>query len=700
MRILSDIRTLSASRNMHGGSEATGKHAGKKIFLALFMASLLFLAGFFSVLLGNRAPTLLADASYNRLCREIFRDELSGNTLTLHYTLKNPADYGIYEHEAHLPVYSAGNRAAANAAVTDWLDALSAIDKEKLSEENKYGYTLLTRYLTLRQSLSAYSCYEEPLSPNSGMQQTLPVLFSEYRFQKRKDIDDYLSLLSQTDDYFKGLLAFEQEKAAAGLFMSGDSAEKLAASCESFLTEDSIGSGSHFLVESFVSRLTAFQKEYPELLCDSAFDAYCQENTRILTQEVMPAYRMLAQEMTKLSESVSAANQSADTPAAGPSDASVRSSAGAAIASAGSSAGASTNSAADAFAGASTDGTANASAGSSAGRSADSSARISEKQRYYALLIRKDTGSYRSVQEIQEMLYAQFDALRLELLALRKQDAVSQAAPKHTHPLTTEDILAFLQEDMREDFPPLLSGSAPQAKGPLRRQLPPVTCDIKYIGESLSATSAPAFYLTPQMDAFHKNVIYINPASSLEGISLFTTLAHETFPGHLYQTVYARESGIADTKNPLRGILDYPGYAEGWAFYVELLSYDYAGNYYAADTELQKTARSLELCMCALLDLHIHYYGMTLSQTQALLGSLGIPADAAKDIYSYISQEPANYLKYYLSYLEVLSLKQEAKELWKEDYSDYRFHQFYLDAGPSDFLSLRERLHSEAVSGQ
>ena len=649
MHILSKIRTHSIFIN--GASKNTAKSAGKKIALALFFGFLLFFAGFFSVLVSHNAPAFLEDASYNRLCREIFRDELSGNTLTLHYTLKNPADYGIYESEAHLPVYSPENRALTNAAITDWLDALLAIDEKKLSEENQYSYALLCRYLTLQQSLSAYSCYEEPLSPNSGMQQTLPVLFSEYRFQKRKDIDDYLALLSQTDEYFDGLLTYEREKADAGLFMSKDSAGRLAASCSAFLTEDSIGSGSHFLVESFVSRLTEFQKEYPELLSDRAFDTYCQENVRILTQEVMPAYQTLAQEMTKLSESALCQ----DTPA---------------------------------------DPSADVSANTPAGRSP----KITEKQRYYALLVRKNTGSYRTIQEIQEMLYAQFDALRLELLALRKKEALAQTDKRHTHPLSTEDILVYLQEDMKDDFPPLLSGSTAQSQGPLRRQLPPITCDIKYIGKSLSATSAPAFYLTPQMDAFHKNVIYINPDSSLEGISLFTTLAHETFPGHLYQTVYARESGIADTKNPLRGILDYPGYAEGWAFYVELLSYDYAENYYATDAELQKTARSLELCMCTLLDLHIHYYGLTLPQTQALLGSFGIPADAAADIYTYISEEPTNYLKYYVSYLEVLSLKKEAMQLWKEDYSDYRFHRFYLDAGPSDFLSLKERLHREAVS--
>lgn len=638
MRILTKIHNLFK-----------GKTTGKKLLPILFAGFLLFLTGFLSVFLPRSIPSFFADASYNKLCREIFRSELSGNTLTLHYTLKNPADYGIYEDEARLPIYSAESQALSNASLTDWLEQLSAIDREKLSPENCYSYTLLTRYLTLQQSLSDFPCYAEPLSPNSGMQQTLPVLFSEYRFQRRKDIDDYLSLLSQTGSYFQGLLSYEREKAEAGLFMSKEASEALVRGCEAFLTEDAINNGSHFLVDSFAARLMEFQKEYPELLSEEAFEVYYQENIKILKEDVMPAYLELAEKMTLLSESAAVKSDSST-------------------------------------------GSAN-------------TADISEKQRYYALLIQKSTGSDRPVEEIQEMLYAQFDSLRRELLQMKKQQAAQSAddsydpqntsAPdRHTHPLSVEDILAFLQQDMQKDFPPLLSGSDPSSGGVLKKQLPAISCDIKYISKSLSASSAPAFYLTPQMDAFHKNVIYINPDSSLEGTALFTTLAHEAFPGHLYQTVYARESSIADRKNPLRGILDYPGYAEGWALYAELNAYDYAADYYAVDTGILKTSRSLELCLCALLDLHIHYYGFTLPQAQTLLAMFGIPEEAAKELYTYIEQEPSNYLKYYLSYLEILSLKEEAARLWGEDYSDYRFHQFYLDAGPSDFLSLQERLQN------
>ena len=121
MRIPSKIRISSGFLPFHDNIKNTGKTAGKKAGLTLLFAFLLFFTGFFSVFLYHAAPSFLADASYNRLCREIFRNELSGNTLTLHYTLKNPADYGIYDHEAHLPVYSSENRALSQAAVTDWL---------------------------------------------------------------------------------------------------------------------------------------------------------------------------------------------------------------------------------------------------------------------------------------------------------------------------------------------------------------------------------------------------------------------------------------------------------------------------------------------------------------------------------------------------------------------------------------------------
>ena len=97
-----------------------------------------------------------------------------------------------------------------------------------------------------------------------------------------------------------------------------------------------------------------------------------------------------------------------------------------------------------------------------------------------------------------------------------------------------------------------------------------------------------------------------------------------------------------------------------------------------------------------MLDIMIHYQGASYGQIAKVLENFGVTdIDSMKAIYYYIIQSPCNYLKYYLGYLEILSLQETAEELWGEKYTDYRFHSFYLDCGPSDFLSLRERLAAE-----
>lgn len=136
---------------------------------------------------------------------------------------------------------------------------------------------------------------------------------------------------------------------------------------------------------------------------------------------------------------------------------------------------------------------------------------------------------------------------------------------------------------------------------------------------------SPAFYLTPPMDTGTPNVIYINPAASYQGLELFTTLAHEGFPGHLYQTV------TFERQNPsgIRNLLCTSGFAEGWATYIEPFAYQYAAGYIKdpSATELARISwlnRSINLCMYSLLDIEIHYNGWTQAEAASFLKAFGI----------------------------------------------------------------------------
>ena len=222
----------------------------------------------------------------------------------------------------------------------------------------------------------------------------------------------------------------------------------------------------------------------------------------------------------------------------------------------------------------------------------------------------------------------------------------------------------------------------------------------------MEAYSSPAYYLTPPIDDLWHNTIYLNKPNITDDLTLYTTLAHEGYPGHLYQTVYSQNFLNQQNASCIRSMLHYGGFVEGWAVYVENLSYGYAAQLTkneeaAAYIEACRLNRNLHLCLYSYMDIAIHYDGATPEQIGRFLENLGLGQHTnVETIYEYLVEEPCNYLKYYLGYLEFLSLKQQAEELWGTDYSDYRFHKFVLETGPSDFRSLGELVTAHPYPGQ
>ncbi len=226
----------------------------------------------------------------------------------------------------------------------------------------------------------------------------------------------------------------------------------------------------------------------------------------------------------------------------------------------------------------------------------------------------------------------------------------------------------------------------------------------------MEAYSAPAFYMMPPIDNICENLIYLNAKDTQDDLALYTTLAHEGYPGHLYQTVYSKRYQDQEGILPLGSVLYYGGFVEGWAMYVELASYDnaveLAGEAHpeaAAYYQVCRLDRQFRLGLYSLLDIAIHYDNATLADVQKLCFALGINDSAnLSALYQYIAEEPCNYLKYYLGYLEILELKRQAAVLWSDtdpvtatyDNTEflYKFHTFLLQNGPADFRTLARRL--------
>ena len=237
-----------------------------------------------------------------------------------------------------------------------------------------------------------------------------------------------------------------------------------------------------------------------------------------------------------------------------------------------------------------------------------------------------------------------------------------------------------LKDMMQKDFP-----TPPEA-----------SFTVQYIDECVADYLAPAFYVTAAIDDYQNNSIYMNEAIDATDVSYFTTLAHEGYPGHLYQTIMSYEAGLS----PARCILNYPGYIEGWATYVEMLSYSYAG-FNADVASLMEKNQTAILSLYASTDLGVHYDGWSYEDTVAFWANYGITDETTiKELYELIIEEPAHYLKYYVGYLQFEELKEYAKTHYLYNYDDTLFHKAVLEIGPAPFDIVEKYLDDYYVVGE
>ena len=111
----------------------------------------------------------------------------------------------------------------------------------------------------------------------------------------------------------------------------------------------------------------------------------------------------------------------------------------------------------------------------------------------------------------------------------------------------------------------------------------------------------------------------------------------------------------------------------------EILASLYAGN------------EATSLALSAYLDMKIHYDGWDRDEVFAYLENFGVADKAASDeMFDYIVEEPANYMGYFVGYLEMLNLREEAQKRLKDDFDAKDYHDFILRIGPAPFYIIED----------
>ncbi len=494
---------------------------------------------------------------------------------------------------------------------------LHQFDPSAMSLADQLTYDILDDSISRKLELAPYYYYDELLSSTGGVQAEYPILLAEYSFHTVKDVEEYLTLLSQFDTLFQQICSYEKEKAKRGLFMNETAVDNLIKQCHAFLPENSKNS---FWETTFKERL-----EQIKGLKKAEKKEYIAQNHEILQDHVYPAYHDLIAVLKALKKE---------------------------------------------------------------GKNPQGLCHFQDGKKYYELLVKSTTGSARSIPELQKLTEERRDKNLSELNhitegILKNTFSPSQKRQNNSTNLyfnTSNHLLPYqTPEDMIEHLKTQIKNVFPAA--------PKADYIVKNVNEKLQDFLSPAFYLTAPIDQYTKNCIYINPGNNYDEIELFTTLAHEGYPGHLYQTIYSYSKQLS----PLRYILYHGGYTEGWATYVENYSYTTDNGLSPELGQVLAYNASATLALHALLDININYYGWDKEQVYDYLSQFYDISDhsVADQIYSHMLSAPVNYLDYYVGYLEIRHMKEQAERVLKDRFVLKEFNRFLLDIGPAPFTVIK-----------
>jgi len=378
---------------------------------------------------------------FDEFINNIFIEEVSDDSITLNYSVKNKQQYGLAGISPTLGEASIQGMKDSLFVSENRLASMETFNYDNLTSEQQLIYDII--YNMLKQNLQASDVleYSENLGPVTGIQAQLPVLLAEFNFYEKDDIDTYIELLRLVPSYFDSIIEFEKEKSSKGLFMSDTTAQAIIDQCNEFAETND----ENYLITVFNNKIKKF-----EGLTEEEITSYINSSTKAVKECVIPAYKNLINSLVKLKGT---------------------------------------------------------------GENDNGLCGFEKGKEYYEYLVKTKTGSYRNITEIDRMLSNALSGTQQEMAKIMTVSPdVYYKAQEFEYPYKEpEKAIEYLKDAIKKDFPALGDD---------------ITCEVKYVDKSLEESLSPAFYLTPALDAYKENVVYLNKNESYDLSEAFPTIAH------------------------------------------------------------------------------------------------------------------------------------------------------------------------------
>lgn len=571
--------------------------------------------------------------NFETFTNSIFHTLIGQDELTSNYLFNNPESFGLERYEPSLP--TPGKTQALGLMVINlYFGQIQGFNYDELNDDQQITYDIIVDLLSninLQNANSDYSYLSNNyLGSYLGYQAQLPLLLAEYHFKDKLDIDNYFKYLDLVPQTFKKYIDFEIEKAEQGYGMPDFVIDKVVSQCVNFIS--TAESGNHFMITVIDNKLDSL-----EFLTTEEKEQYKKINREKVNGPLIEGYAYVRDNLPKLK-------------------------------------GLATN---------------NMGLAHYIGKNGEMIGRD-----YYEIAFKKAVGYDLSVADA--ITYIEAKLAKFE----SQKEYFRNIINNDENFLERVNNVKFMIGEPSEQvtlFQTLVEGHFPKLL--LTNQL---NIQVKYIDEAMEDNFSPAAYMTSPIDEFNNEFIYLNRKSIMVQVDdsgkmeydynyLYTTLAHEGYPGHLYQNVYFKNQDV----NVLRKVLRNSGYMEGWATYVEHYVYDLLEGYDQNVIDYYKWNDDYQGAIYSRLDMGIHYDGWTLEETYNFLRKYyNITLEQAKSTYERLIEVPNNCQHYYFTYFKLCDLYDKVSSALGNNFDIVDFHEKILNCGPIPLKFVEQRVLS------
>ena len=305
-------------------------------------------------------------------------------------------------------------------------------------------------------------------------------------------------------------------------------------------------------------------------------------------------------------------------------------------------------------------------------------------KKYYEALLKTKTSSKMSAEQTKELLEKEIDYCLEQLAILEKADPEIRYSYSTFFDMSDPvEMIEQFKSQMSKFFPdPIVT-----------------TYEVDYLDYSISLPSVGGYYLIPPLDDYTHNRIKIGRGAN------FIMLAHEGFPGHLYQTTY--ELANNPTPSPILGFMDFTGFVEGWGTYTEYYAYlMITEEIEKAKIDYPTYSNRMDRALLALADILVNYDGLSKSELADYYVNKGwfkgddeiSYSNLIATFYSIVIEEPGFRVAYAAGRIMLLNLKEKAEEALGDKFDLVEFHKVILDTGTSTFEYLETKIDEYIAS--